>query len=330
MKKTIAVIYGGRSAEHEVSKISGKNVAENLDREKFNVKEIFIDKKGDWYVNNKRTSPIQALEEVSVAFPVLHGTYGEDGKLQGLFEILDVPFAGCGVTESALGMDKEFSKIIWKHYGLPVVKFTAFSKEVWQTEREKIQKEIAQLKLPLFIKPANLGSSVGITKVKKQSELEEALELAFNFGDKVVVEESVEKAREIEVSVLGNEKVKVSVCGEIVPDREFYDYESKYDENSTTKLLIPAPIPQDLSEKITQVAKESYVELGLYGFARVDLLLDSSENFFVSEINTIPGFTNISMFPKLWEQTGLNYKDLLTKLVDLAVEKYNEKLKYKV
>jgi D-alanine-D-alanine ligase len=330
MKKIVAVIYGGRSAEHEVSLVSGRSVAGNLDREKFDVLEIMIEKNGDWKVEGNKVTVEETLEKVDIAFPVLHGTYGEDGKIQGLFEMLDIPFVGCGVAESALGMDKEFSKIVWAHYGLPVVKFTAFTKVVWQKQNNEIREEIEVLKLPFFVKPANLGSSVGITKVKTKTGLEAAIDLAFNYGEKIIIEEAVEKAREIELSVLGNERIEVSVCGEIVPDREFYDYDSKYDEKSTSKPLIPAPITEKLSENIRHTAQEAYRELGLNGYARVDFLLGPSNNFFVSEVNTIPGFTPISMFPKLWEASGLKYNDLLTRLVDLAIEKYNEKASYKL
>lgn len=330
MRKTLAVIYGGRSAEHEVSKISGKSVAENLDKEKFVAKEVFIDKKGKWFVNGQPVGVEEALGSVDIAFPVMHGTYGEDGKIQGLFDMLNLPFAGPGVTESAVGMDKEFSKIIWEKHQLPTTKFISIKRFEWQDNKVKQIEASSKFNLPIFVKPAVLGSSIGITKVKNLADLEKAVEFAFQYGEKILVEQAVPEAREIEVSLLGNDKVEVSVAGEIIPANEFYDYNAKY-ENENSKLLIPAPLNEQLMQQIQQTAVRAYKVLGLYGFARADFLLNKNTNqFFISEVNTIPGFTPISMFPKLWEHSGLSYKELLTKLVDLAIAKYNEKSKYKV
>lgn len=334
MKKTVAVIYGGRSAEHEVSLVSGKSIAKNLDKQKFEVKEIKIEKNGDWISDRKKITVETALENIDIAFPVLHGTYGEDGKIQGLFEMFNLPFVGCGVTESALGMDKEFSKTIWYSWGLPVVKFQTIHKKDWQSINSDIKATqidlIKNLKLPIFVKPACLGSSVGITKVKNTIGIEDAVNLAFEFGDKVIVEESIEKAREIEVSVIGNSDIEASICGEIKPKKEFYDYEAKY-EDEETELFIPARIDQKLASQIRHTAINAYEQLGLYGLSRVDFLLSQTTGkFYISEVNTMPGFTPISMFPKLWESSGLSYTNLITKLVNLGFDKYNEKLSYKV
>ena len=330
MKKTIAVIYGGRSAEHEVSLVSGKSIVEKLNRERFEIREIIIEKNGDWLVAGNKIPVERALEEIDIAFPVLHGTYGEDGKIQGLFEMLNIPFVGCGVVESVLGMDKEFSKIIWRASDIPVVNFVAFKETSWQRNKAAFLKKINQLELPWFVTPANLGSSVGITKVKSEADLENAVKFAFEYGEKVLVEESVKNAREIEVSLLGNKDVEVSICGEVVPANEFYDYNAKY-ENENSKLFIPAKLETNLMKEIQEAAKDAYKTLGLYGYARVDLLLNKETNkFFVSEANTIPGFTAISMFPKLWAESGLSYTELLTKLVDFGFEQYNEKSRYKI
>jgi D-alanine-D-alanine ligase len=334
MKKVVGVIYGGRSAEHDVSILSGKSVLENLDREKFEIKEIFIDKEGSWQLDKKPVSAEESLKGVDIAFPILHGTFGEDGTIQGLFEMLGIPFVGCGVLESALGMDKEFSKIIWSRNKIPVVNFVAIQKRHWtgpvEDERWNALDAAKNLKFPVFVKPASLGSSVGIRKVKDKSQLESAIDHAFEFGAKVIVEEGVEDAREIEISIIGNNEIEASVCGEIVPANEFYDYAAKYhDENS--ELKIPASIDEKTANRISETAKNAYKSLGLYGLARADFLLNSKENkFYLSEVNTMPGFTSISMYPKLWEVSGLSYKNLLTKLIDLGFVKHQEKLKYRL
>lgn len=330
MQKTIAVIFGGKSAEHEVSIISGKSIVKNLDPKKYKIRKIFIDKKGFWFKNGKKHTAEECLKNIDVAFPILHGTYGEDGTIQGLFEILNIPYVGCGVTQSALGMDKEFSKTIWSEKGLPVVKFKTVIKPDWQKNKNLILKEITRLKFPSFVKPANLGSSVGIKKVKTKKELEKAIKNAFIYGDKVIVEEAVNNAREIEVSLLGNDNVTSSICGEIIPANEFYDYDAKYN-NPNSKAIIPAKIGKKTSSQIKKTAEDAYKALNLYGLARADFLLsEKTGEFVISEVNTMPGFTQISMFPKLWEASGVPYQKLLTKLVDLAEEKFREKSRYKI
>lgn len=330
MQTKVAVIYGGRSAEHEVSVISGKSIAKNLDRKKFKVTEIFIDKKGFWFKNGKKQTAEECLKNTHVAFPVLHGTYGEDGTIQGLFEMLNIPYVGCAVAQSVIGMDKAFSKTIWKEHGLPVVKFKSITKPDWQKNKNIILKEISHLKFPLFIKPANLGSSVGIAKVKSRIDLEKAIKIAFGYGYKIIIEEGVKDAREIEVSLLGNDKVISTVCGEIIPANEFYDYDAKYN-NPNSKAIIPAKIDQKTSSQIKKTAEAAYKALSLHGLARADFLLSrKTGRFVISEVNTMPGFTPISMFPKLWQASGLPYQKLLTKLVELAEEKFREKSKYKI
>lgn len=330
MQKTIAVIFGGKSAEHEVSVVSGKSIAKNLDRKKFKIRDIFIDKKGSWFKNGKKQTAEQSLKNIDVAFPVLHGTYGEDGTIQGLFEMLDIPYVGNGIIQSALTMDKEFSKILWKAKGLPVVEFIAITSHQWQKKRPQILKQVSRLKPPIFVKPANLGSSIGITKTKSKKALEKAIKDAFLYGDKILLEEAVNNAREIEVSLLGNDNVTSSVCGEIIPANEFYDYDAKYN-NPNSKAIIPAKIDKKTSSLIKKTAEDAYKTLGLYGLARADFLLSKKTGkFVISEINPMPGFTPISMFPKLWEASGVPYQELLTKLISLAEEKFREKSKYKI
>ena len=330
MQTKVAVIYGGKSAEHEVSTVSGKSIAKNLDRKKFKIHEIFIDKKGAWFKNGKQQTAEECLKKADIAFPVLHGTYGEDGTLQGLFEMLNMPYVGCGVAQSVLGMDKEFSKTIWKEHGLPVVKFKSITTTAWQKNKKLILKGISNLNFPLFVKPANLGSSIGISKAKTQSALEKAISVAFMYGYKVIIEEGVKDAREIEVSLLGNNIVQSSICGEIIPANEFYDYDAKYN-NPNSKAIIPAKIDKKTSTLIKNTAESAYKALNLHGLARADFLLSKKTGkFVISEINTMPGFTPISMFPKLWEASGLPYQKLLTKLVELAQENFSQKSSYKI
>ncbi len=330
MPKTVAVIFGGKSAEHEVSVISGKSVAKNLDPKKFKVRQIFIDKKAIWHKNGKKQTAESCLKGADVAFPVLHGNYGEDGTIQGLFEMLNVPYVGCGVTQSVLGMDKEFSKIIWQQNSLPVCKFKAVTKGDWLKSKRPLVKEILKLKFPLFVKPANLGSSVGITKVKTPKDLEKAIRLAFSYGYKIIVEEGVVDAREIEVSVLGADTIISSICGEIIPANEFYDYEAKYSDVGS-KLLIPAPIDRKTASQIKKTAEEAYKLLNLDSLARADFLLSKkSGKFVINEVNTMPGFTPISMYPKLWEASGLPYQKLLTKLISIAEQNFRQKSGWKI
>jgi D-alanine-D-alanine ligase len=270
--------------------------------------------------------------DVDVIFPVLHGTFGEDGTIQGLFELANIAYVGAGVLGSAAGMDKDIMKSLFKAAGLPIVKHVTVLRSAWQREPKKIKKLIeSKLKYPVFVKPANLGSSVGISKAHDSKELRPALDEAAKFDRKLVIEEGVggkkKKAREIECSVLGNDEPKASVPGEIVPIKEFYDYAAKYlDEGSA--LQIPAKISKKLTKQVQELAVRAFQAVDCTGLGRIDFLLDpSSEKLYVNEINTMPGFTSISMYPKLWEATGLSYTGLITRLIELALERHADKQK---
>lgn len=354
-KTKVGVIFGGRSGEHEVSLRSAKSVMEALDEKRFEIIPIGIKKDGLWISGNHvweelsfnetrgdnyevtilprpeeglwRVNPLEKISDLDVVFPVLHGTYGEDGTLQGLLEMADLPFVGSGVLGSALGMDKVVMKKIFIYEGLNVSRFLGFHRKEWEKEREKYTEKIDhELSLPLFIKPANLGSSVGISKVKSIEKLPEAIDKAATYDSKIIVEENIE-GKEIEVSILGNESPSASVCGEIIPSKEFYDYEAKYlDDNS--ELIIPADISDELEKEIREIAVKAFRALDAKGLARIDFFVnESTGEIYINEINTMPGFTEISMYPKLWEKSGLSYKELLTKLVDLALDIHKEKKK---
>jgi D-alanine-D-alanine ligase len=267
---------------------------------------------------------------VDVIFPVLHGTFGEDGTIQGLLELADIPYVGAGVLGSAAGMDKDVMKSLFRAAGLPIVKHVTFLRSAWESEPKKIQKLVeSKLKYPVFVKPANLGSSVGITKAHNRSELGSCIQEAAKFDRKIIVEQGVggkkEKAREIECSVLGNDKPEASVPGEIVPSKEFYDYDAKYlDEGS--QLVIPAKLSKAETKKVRELAIAAFQAVDCSGLARVDFLMDpKSRKLYVNEINTMPGFTAISMYPKLWGATGLSYPDLIDRLVQLGIERHKEK-----
>jgi len=266
---------------------------------------------------------------VDVIFPVLHGTFGEDGTIQGLLELADIAYVGAGVLGSAAGMDKDIMKSLFRAAGLPIVKHVTVLRGEWESERKKVQKFIeSKLKYPVFVKPANLGSSVGISKAHDRKELGPAIDEAAKFDRKIVIEEGVgkkQKAREIECSVLGNDKPRASVPGEIVPSKEFYDYDAKYlDEGS--QLVIPAKLTKAETKKVQQLAIAAFQAVDCSGLARVDFLMDpKSRKIYVNEINTMPGFTSISMYPKLWAASGLSYPDLITKLIELGLERHQEK-----
>lgn len=346
MKKIrVGVIFGGRSGEHEISLKSAESILKSMDRSKYEVVPIGITPEGHWLVSKEAlallpakdaiqktltagepvTLPAEPVSDglVDVVFPVLHGTYGEDGTIQGLLELANVPYIGAGVLGSAIGMDKDVMKRLFRDAGLPMVDY-------WCVRKSEIDAFVStkqdSLLYPVFVKPANLGSSVGITKVHRPGELRAALEIAANYDRKIVVEKGID-AREIEVSVLGNDEPIASLPGEIVPSREFYDYEAKYvDEDS--KLLIPAPLSQEQVQQAQQLAVSVFKVLECSGMGRVDLFLERpSGKFYVNEINTIPGFTSISMYPKLWEASGIPYSELLDRLIHLAIERHTEKNK---
>jgi D-alanine-D-alanine ligase len=345
MKKTkICILFGGRSAEHEVSLISAQAIFKNLDPDIYDIKSVFIDKDGHWRVVD---SPVCAPEELNsgasfsflpwgespkkhfietdVYFPVLHGPYGEDGTIQGLFEMADVPYVGATVLASAVGMDKAVAKTLFKSQNLPVVDHTVVKEADWKKDRVAILDHIPHtFSLPFFIKPVNLGSSVGISKVKDFSHTAQAIEEAFLYDRKVLIEEGIQ-GRELECSVLGNDSPKASLPGEIIPFNEFYDYEDKYIDGKTT-FAIPADLPPKSVKDIQKISIDAFKCIDCSGMARVDFFLeDRTGKIYLNELNTIPGFTEISMYPKLWEESGISFPQLVTELITLAIERHSQK-----
>jgi D-alanine-D-alanine ligase len=321
-KIKIAVVFGGKSPEHEVSLESAKNVIAAINREKYEVIEIKIEKDGDL------SSLFQILnkEKGVVVFPVLHGTFGEDGTIQGMLKLMNIPFVGAGVLGSAIGMDKEIARRLLNEAGIPTPKFIVLTR----TSKKSFEEIKSKLKLPFFVKPANLGSSVGDNKVKTELEFNSVVEEAFKYDNKVLIDEFI-KCREIECSVLGNEEVVASIPGEIIvsKDYEFYSYEAKYLDKNGAKLQIPAKLDNKEINEIQKLAIKTFKTLQCEGMGRVDFFLRENGELLVNEINTIPGFTKISMYPKLWEASGISYPELIDKLITLAIErsKRDEKLK---
>jgi D-alanine-D-alanine ligase len=318
LKTNVAVLYGGQSGEHEVSLRSAGAVMENLDDTKYHITPVYISKDGKWDI------AVEDLRRFDVVFPVLHGPNGEDGTVQGLLRLMGVPFVGADVVGSAVGMDKVIFKDVLRAHNLPVPDYVVVRKGEWHKRRQDIiDNAVAILGLPIFTKPANMGSSVGISKCKTIEELIHGVESALKWDRKILLEKAVQQARELEVSVLGNEEMIASVVGEIIPSREFYDYEAKYIDKgeNESKLLIPAPIPEPLSVLIRETAIETAQISDVQGMARVDFLLDGTNGeIYINEINTIPGFTEISMYPKLFIAAGYTYSGLLDRLVQLALE----------
>jgi len=352
----IGILFGGRSGEHEVSLASAASVIRGLDPDKYEPVPIGITKEGHWLVGAgaqkmlpevlkggqrvmMTADPTDAAlvrldgsgggQRIDVVFPVMHGTFGEDGTIQGLLDLAGLPFVGAGVLGSAIGMDKDVAKRLLQVAKIPVVPWIAVHRHDWESNRQAIQAAIeAEFEYPVFVKPATLGSSVGMTKVHAREELAAALNLACEFAMKILVEESV-TAREIEVSVLGNHNPQASVPGEIVPHREFYDYAAKYLEQGT-QLLIPANLQPAQVKKIQKYAVDAFRALELSGMARVDFFLEKeSGKIYLNEVNTIPGFTSISMYPKLWEASGIPFRELIDKLIELALELHAEKTRTK-
>lgn len=345
-KVKVALLFGGRSAEHEVSLISAGAIYRHLNREKYEIICFYLPRQGGW---KKVVSPLLSLQELEkgdsfsflpwekiegltpfeadIYFPILHGPYGEDGTIQGMLELAGVPYVGAGVLASALGMDKVAMKAAFASRHLPLVRYVSFIEREWELKSEEIIGKIkSTIPLPLFVKPANLGSSVGITKVKVWDELKEAIKTAFLYDRKVLVEEGI-PAREIECSVLGNDEPKASVPGEVIPFREFYDYRDKYIEGKTG-FKIPADLTQEQIAEVQRLSLEAYRAIDCSGMARVDLFLDRRNGaFYVNEVNTIPGFTEISMYPKLWEASGLPFSQLLDELINLGFERFQKKKK---
>lgn len=318
MKLRVAVIYGGRSGEHEVSIRSAESIMAAMDPDKYEILRFFIEKDGRW-----RPRPILpepgGNPEIDVAFPVLHGTFGEDGTVQGLLELAGLPYVGAGVLGSSVAMDKDMMKRICRERGLPVVEYLAVLRPAMNAD------EICKrLPMPVFVKPANLGSSVGISKARNRRELEAALELAAQFDRKIIVERAI-AGRELECSVMGNDEPAASLPCEILPSREFYDYEDKYLLDQA-QFKVPADLTPEQTAEVRRLAVECYRAVECEGMARVDFFLEQpGGRIYVNEINTIPGFTSISMFPKMWEHSGLAYPKLVDRLIGLAIERHGDR-----
>jgi D-alanine-D-alanine ligase len=350
----LVLVFGGRSAEHEISVASATSVMGALDPARFDVIAIGIDKEGRWHrvqalpsatdgspelpsVRTKDGEVVALSREpgdralvsetgerapIDVVFPVLHGPYGEDGTIQGMLELAGVPYVGAGVLASAVGMDKAVAKVLFAAAGLPVAPYLVVRAHEWEADPDAVRARAGALGLPLFVKPARLGSSVGVTKVKRTGDLPAAVGHALSFDTKVLIEASVEGGREIECSVLGNEHPVASVPGEIVPTHEFYSYEAKYVDEGGAALEIPARLPEEVVTRVQDMAVTAFEAVDCEGMARVDFFYREPAELIVNEINTIPGFTRISMYPKLWEASGLTYRELIDRLVDLALERH--------
>ncbi len=360
-KLRVGLIFGGRSGEHEVSLLSAQGIMRAIDRDKYEVVPIGITRTGRWLASGdpmkalasgkleessraallaepsqpglmrledrEREQALTAvkLAEIDVVFPILHGPFGEDGTVQGLLELAGLPYVGAGVAASAVGMDKILFKSIMQAHRLPVVPYLATKRKDWERNPDELVARIeAEIGYDAFVKPANLGSSVGITKAHNQAELRAALDDAARYDRKLLIEEAID-GREIEVSVLGNDTPIASIPGEIVPCNEFYDYAAKYLDGKS-ELLIPAPIPDEITERVRELAVTAYLAIDCAGMARADFLLDRrTGQVYVNELNTLPGFTPISMYPKLWEASGFSYTDLIERLIDLALERHADK-----
>lgn len=353
----IYLIYGGRSAEHDVSVLSAHSILNEIYFDYYQVIPIYVTRNGEWLegemLSSKQEIPhdgqqlrlattapedekqvllgapfsFSKLQQPdTIAFPVLHGPNGEDGTVQGLFETLGVPYVGCGVLSSSCGMDKLISKKLFEMAGLPQVPYTSIRRNDWEADQEFILKECESLlQYPLFVKPANLGSSVGISKADNQEKLIDAIQLAFRYDRKVVIEQGVD-AREIEVAVLGNEDVHASVPGELLKTQSFYDYDSKYIDNDV-ELSIPAHVSEEEKQTLRKYATEAFLAIDGSGLSRVDFFLTEDGSIFLNEVNTFPGFTQFSMYPRLWESTGLTYGDLIEELIQLGLQRHADKEK---
>jgi D-alanine--D-alanine ligase len=352
-KLRVGIVFGGKSAEHEVSLQSAKNIVEAIDKSRFDVVLLGIDKQGQWHISDAqnyllnaqdpakialRPSDVtlaqvpgkasqqlinaesgQPLDAIDVIFPIVHGTLGEDGSLQGMLRMANLPFVGSDVLGSAACMDKDVTKRLLRDGGLSIAPFITLTRS--NRNSVSFAEVSAKLGLPLFVKPANQGSSVGVSKVNNEQQYQQAVALAFEFDHKVVVEQGI-KGREIECAVLGNDNPQASTCGEIVLNSEFYAYDTKYIDDNGAKVVVPAVIPADINDKIRNVAIQAYQTLGCSGMARVDVFLTEENDVVINEINTLPGFTNISMYPKLWQASGLDYTSLITRLIELALERH--------
>ncbi|ETT82847.1 D-alanine--D-alanine ligase [Viridibacillus sp. FSL R5-0477] len=350
MKKKLGLLYGGKSAEHDVSLSTARAVTQALNFDKFDVFPIFITRDGEWRKGDQLTAPAESIEqlqigkgtqdsipndvssfllnkdekEFDVIFPLLHGTNGEDGTVQGLLEVLNLPYVGNGVLASSAGMDKVVMKQLFEHAGLKQVPYVYFIRKEWNKSQDAlIAKMEEELTWPMFVKPANLGSSVGISKASNREELIKAIDLASKYDRKIIVETGI-VAREVEMGVLGNDSPKVSVPGEIKPVTDFYDYDSKYNDNNTG-LIIPAPVTTDVVERMKDMAIRAFKVLDCSGLVRADFFVTADDDIVINEVNTMPGFTPVSMYPILWQNTGVTYSDLIEQLIDLAIERHDEK-----
>lgn len=357
-KIKVGIIFGGKSAEHEVSLQSAKNVIEAIDKDKYDPVLIGVDKKGKWHLygeaefllnsedpkfiklNNEAGQGVALIPQsggeitsfgggdlnknVDVVFPILHGPFGEDGTIQGLLKLANIPFVGAGVLGSAVGMDKDVMKRLLREAGILIGKFLAIRQNSIPTYQEIVEK----LGSPFFVKPANLGSSVGISKVEKEEDFSKAIGEAFSFDRKIVIEENIE-GREIECSVLGNDEVIASVPGEVISSYGFYSYEAKYLDEHGAVLKIPADLSEEIVKKIQILAVKVFKTLECEGLSRVDFFLKKNGDVIVNEINTMPGFTSISMYPKLWEVSGISYTELIDRLIQLALERFEKEQKLK-
>ncbi len=355
-KIRVGILFGGRSAEHEISLLSAKSVIEAMDKERYEVVLIGINKSGEWFLHedlnrcllnadNANLIKLQTAKEnvtlvareagnplvslsgqslerpLDVIFPVLHGTYGEDGTIQGLLKLANLPFVGAGVLASAIGMDKDVMKRLLRDAGIPVARFLTVTSHQRDLIRfEEIEKTLG---VPFFVKPANLGSSVGISKVKSKAEFKEKLDHAFLYDHKVIIEENI-VGREIECSVLGNEEPIASLPGEVIPQYEFYSYEAKYLDENGALFEIPARLSESEIKAVQALAIKAYQALCCEGMARVDLFLQPDGRMVLNEINTIPGFTKISMYPKMWAASGLSYSDLIDRLIEFALKRFQK------
>lgn len=341
----IAILYGGKSVEHEISIRSATNVVANIDSKKYDIRLLGIDKAGSWYLNDSINDDVDSGQPVSikldasspnlietksgmeiqidVVFPVLHGTDGEDGSIQGLFKSMNLPVVGSGVLGSAISMDKIISKKILKEGGIPVAPYTEFSKS--QKDDISFDKITIEVGLPFMIKSAALGSSVGISMVKTENDLMYALNDSFQYGDKIIVEKFI-KGRELECAIIGNQDPKASMPGEIVmiKDYDFYTYEAKYLDEAAIRIILPAEVDRAITEEIRRISIEAYKALRCEDYARVDLFLTEEGEIVINEINTIPGFTNASMFPMMWKQMGMTFKELITELIQLCLQRHTD------
>lgn len=322
-KLKIAIIYGGKSVEHEVSLMSAKNVAKAMDKSKYKIIFIKINKDGKW--SGYKSIDDFTKKKIDVVFPILHGPYGEDGTIQGLLKLADVPFVGPSVLGSSVGFDKDVTKRLLTEAKIPNTKFITFR------SKEKVDFSLVNKKLgmPIIIKPANSGSSVGISKVISKNEFSKAVNYAFSFDNKIIIEEFIQEKREIECAILGNKNPKASVCGEVITNtkHKFYSYEAKYFDPNGAILEIPAKISKNLEKKIQDLAIRTFRILELEGMSRIDFFVKKNGQLLINEVNTIPGFTNISMYPTLWGHSGIPYNLLIDKLIEFAIERFKKEKK---